>query len=176
MTLTTAQCATIAKVAHKGQKYGDMRYFHGHVCEVVKELSREGYHPSEAIRQLAYLHDVAEDTNFTMSDLASLGVDRHVLECLGWLTRSISESYTDYIENIITLAPYEAALVKIADLRVNLRMSEKSVEILRGCRASSVGEKKYLKAKARVKKYSLALLAFKMIEKGPSVTTDRNNP
>jgi (p)ppGpp synthase/HD superfamily hydrolase len=166
MTLTTSQCATLAKVAHKGQKYGKLDYFEDHVCEVVKEL----HFPSERVRQIAYLHDVVEDTKFSLSDLAYLGVGPHVVKCVAWLTHDGSQSYADYIADIILWAPYEAALVKMADLRVNLRMSEKTMA------ENDPSTAAYQRAKARVQKYQLALLAFKMVEKGPSVITDRNNP
>lgn len=150
MTLSTTQCATIAKLAHKGQKYGKLGYFEGHVQAVVDEL---GPKASEAAKQIAYLHDVVEDTAYTLSDLQSLGVDQHVLECLLWLTRDKDESYAEYIKNIITKAPYRAALVKMADLRVNLRMSEKTRdEVAPGAY--------WEEAIRRVQKYELALLVF----------------
>ena len=65
----------------------------------------------------ALLHDVVEDTDLTIDDLAREGFHEDVLTALTLLTHNPAEEYMDYISRIST-CPL-ARKVKLADLRHN---------------------------------------------------------
>lgn len=69
----------------------------------------------------ALLHDVIEDTQLTISDIASHGFSATVIEALTLLTRDESdksdEAYFEYVHKIASNPT--ARLVKIADLKHN---------------------------------------------------------
>ena len=70
----------------------------------------------------AILHDVLEDTDWTIEDLARWGVDSGVCEVVDVLARRSSETYMDYIRRICDapgVAGDTARLVKVADLTVS---------------------------------------------------------
>ena len=97
--------------------------------------------PDELTAAAALLHDVAEDTDYTLFDLADMGFPSPVLEALALLTHKEEEPYPDYVarlrENPI------ARTVKRADLRHNSDLT----------RLDTVGEKD----QARIEKYRAAL-------------------
>lgn len=70
---------------------------------------------------VALLHDVAEDTDITLEDLAKEGFGPEVMQALKLLTHDESVDYMDYVravkENPIAKA------VKLADLRHNSDLS-----------------------------------------------------
>jgi hypothetical protein len=71
----------------------------------------------------AVLHEVLEDTKFTLDELARSGVDPVVCEALDVLTRRSGETYTDYIGRICRapgVAGETARQVKVADLTVSV--------------------------------------------------------
>jgi (p)ppGpp synthase/HD superfamily hydrolase len=67
------------------------------------------------------LHDVIEDTPYTLEDLSALGYPESILQALDCLSRRKEESYEEFIlrikENPL------ACKVKLADLRDNSDMS-----------------------------------------------------
>jgi hypothetical protein len=70
----------------------------------------------------AILHDVLEDTEWSIDDLARRGVDSVVCEVVDLLTRQTGETYIDYIRRICGapgVAGETARLVKVADLTVS---------------------------------------------------------
>ena len=69
----------------------------------------------------ALLHDVAEDTEYGISDLRKMGFPESVLEVLALLTHEESVPYMDYVEKISHNAT--AKKVKLADLRHNSDLS-----------------------------------------------------
>ena len=69
----------------------------------------------------ALLHDVVEDTDYTLSDLAEIGFPCEVIEALALLTHDSNVPYMDYVKAI---APNPIArAVKMADLRHNSDLS-----------------------------------------------------
>ncbi|MCR4962964.1 MAG: HD domain-containing protein [Firmicutes bacterium] len=97
--------------AHKEQtdKSGLPYVFHPfHVAEQM---------PDEKTTIAALLHDVIEDTAYTLEDLRGMGFDEDVLEALTLLAYDHKTPYPDYVakikENEI------ARTVKLADLRHN---------------------------------------------------------
>jgi len=71
----------------------------------------------------AVLHEVPENTYWTIDDLASMGVDPLVCQVLDLLTPRSGEPYMDHIRRICQapgLAGDTARLVKVADLTVSV--------------------------------------------------------
>jgi len=86
-------------------------------------------------RMVAVLHDVVEDSEWTLDHLRNEGFPDHVLAAVDCLTRKSDEPYEDFIERvqINTLA----RTVKIADLEDNLdasrlpELTDKDIERIR---------------------------------------------
>lgn len=89
----------------------------------------------------APLHDVVEDTHYTLQNLAEMGFDQEVLDTLALMTHRKGVPYLEYVamlkENPIARA------VKLADLRHNSDESrpetvdENAKRRLEKCRAAS---------------------------------------
>lgn len=108
----------IARLAHKGQKYGDHDYFLHHIEGVVGLMSRTaGCTFGHAT--VAYLHDVLEDTDVTALDLEELGFSEDVIESVKAMTHQKGESYEDYIDRLVQ--DKVAAIVKYYDLEFNIQ-------------------------------------------------------
>ena len=72
----------------------------------------------EVSTTVALLHDIIEDTAYTLSDLINLGFDKEVIEALKYMTHEDGVDYFDYIKNI---ANNKIAIkVKLADLEHNM--------------------------------------------------------
>ena len=104
----------IAWDAHRGQVDKAGRPYISHPLTVASKMDTE-----EEIAA-ALLHDVVEDSRYTLDDLRKAGIPEEVLEAVRLLTRSPEEDYFDYVrrvkENPI------AAKVKMADLQHNSRL------------------------------------------------------
>lgn len=78
----------------------------------ISESEKEDYYV------VGWLHDVVEDTNYTLGDLLDLGFGYDVVEAVDAITRRDDEDYREYIlrvkENVI------ARQVKMADIGHNL--------------------------------------------------------
>ena len=71
----------------------------------------------ETTTVVALLHDVVEDTDYTLEDLRRMGFSQEVLEALTLLTHDPAVPYMDYVAAI---KPNPVARsVKLADLRHN---------------------------------------------------------
>lgn len=98
----------------------------------------------------AILHDILEDTDWTIEDLARRGVDSVVCEVVDVLTRQSGETYMDYIRRICDapgVAGETARLVKVADLTVSFDRAnsdalreryEQSLPLVQGALATAV--------------------------------------
>ena len=121
--------------AHKDQqdKSGMPYVFHPfHLAEQMQ---------TEETTIVALLHDVVEDTDYTLEDLAAMGFDPVVIEALTLLTHDENVPYMEYVRTIKDNPVAKA--VKLADLQHNSDLS----------RLDSVDEK----ALARREKYLKAL-------------------
>lgn len=111
-TDATRKAMKIMYQQHMGQtdKSGVPYCFHPwHVAESMTD---------ELTACAALLHDVIEDTDMTIEELAEEGFPEPVLVALEILTRPEGVSYDDYIRRI---APNEIARkVKMSDLRHNM--------------------------------------------------------
>jgi len=83
-----------------------------HCIFVMREMPKDDIE----LNIIAVLHDLIEDTDWEISDLAAYGYSDRVLDALILLTHD-DESYDDYIKNIATNP--DATKVKMADLRHN---------------------------------------------------------
>lgn len=108
----------IARIAHAGQKYGDGDYFANHVAKVAGNVQHDPNARYDHV-VVAYLHDVVEDTAFTLVDLADFGYGTNILDAVDALTRKDGENYLD--DYIPRLKRNDlAALVKKHDLIANM--------------------------------------------------------
>lgn len=74
----------------------------------------------DVARQVAVLHDVVEDTDVTLEELARRGFAGEVIAGVDALTHRVDESYQDYV---LRIAQSDVARqVKIADLNDNYRL------------------------------------------------------
>lgn len=124
----------IALQAHKDQvdKAGEPYILHP--LRLMQAMS------SEKEQIVAILHDVVEDSEWTLKALKLAGFSEEVIEALDCLTRR-HESYPEFIERVIVNDL--ARKVKIADLKDNLDVT----------RMGSLDDKDL----ARVKKYHKSL-------------------
>lgn len=133
-TPMTKMAMAICFAAHKNQvDKGGMPYVF-HPIHVAEQLETE----EEVCTAL--LHDVVEDTWFTLEDLAAAGFPEGVLDALKLLTHDPREGYLDYVVRV-RRNPI-ARRVKLADLAHNSDLN----------RLDTVGEKE----KRRVLKYRMA--------------------
>ena len=99
--------------------------FEAHKNQVDKTGLPYVFHPFHLAEQMndeittacALLHDVVEDTDYTFSDLESMGLPSEVIEALKLLTHEDDVPYMDYVKNL-SKNP-NAKAVKIADLMHN---------------------------------------------------------
>ena len=134
-TPMTKKALKLCYEAHKEQtdKSGIPYVFHPiHLAEQMGD---------EDTTVVALLHDVVEDTDYTLEDLRAMGFNQNVIEAIRLMTHAEGVPYLDYVakikENPIARA------VKLADLAHNSDLT----------RLDTVDEK----AMARVQKYTQAI-------------------
>lgn len=124
--------------------------FEAHKDQTDKSGMPYVFHPFHLAEQMqteqtivvALLHDVVEDTQYTLEDLWNMGFDKAVIDALALLTHDDNTDYMDYVRAI--KGNPIAKAVKLADLAHNSDLS----------RLTTVDEKalqrreKYLKAMA----------------------------
>ena len=123
--------------------------FEAHKDQVDKSGLPYVFHPFHLAEQMqdenttivALLHDVVEDTDYTLDDLRAMGFGDEVMEALSYMTHDPAVPYMEYVakirENDI------ARRVKLADLRHNSDIT----------RLDSIGQR----ALDRVAKYAQAI-------------------
>ena len=110
-TKMTKAALKLCSEAHKAQqdKSGIPYVFHPfHLAEQMKD---------EESTIAALLHDVVEDTPYTIDDLRDKGYDYRILEVISVMTHDESVPYMEYILKIKQNAIAKA--VKLADLKHN---------------------------------------------------------
>ena len=138
-TPTTKMAMRLCFQAHKNQTdKSDIPYvFHPiHLAEQMED---------EDTTVVALLHDVVEDTDYTIDDLAAMGFHERVLDAIRLMTHDDDVPYMDYVAKIKENAIAKA--VKLADLAHNSDITRLDV----------IDEK----AKARVEKYARAIQLLK---------------
>ena len=109
------QALAIAEDAHKGQvdKAGVVYIQHPlYVASLVE---------GELAKTIALLHDVVEDSAWTLEDLRMEGLPEEVVQAVGILTKHRDESYEEYLMHV-KQNPL-ARQVKLADLQHNSDLS-----------------------------------------------------
>jgi len=101
----------IAEKHHAGQVDKAGRPYMEHPLRVMKAMS------NDAERIVAILHDVIEDTDFTLEQLAAEGFPGYILEALDSVTRRDGETYEAFITR--AAANPIGRRVKYADLQDN---------------------------------------------------------
>lgn len=99
--------------------------FEAHKEQVDKTGLPYVFHPFHLAEQMddevstvcALLHDVVEDTDYTLEDLSCMGFPTEVTDVLALLTHDPDEPYMDYVRRIT--ANETASKVKVADLMHN---------------------------------------------------------
>ena len=111
----TKKAMKLCYEAHKDQvdKSGLPYVFHpAHVAEQMTD---------EATTIVALLHDVVEDTDYTLEDLAAEGFEKEILEAVALMTHEDDVPYLDYVAKLKD-NPIARA-VKLADLAHNSDLS-----------------------------------------------------
>ncbi len=133
-TELTKKAMRLCFAAHKDQvdKSGLPYVFHPfHVAEQMT---------TEETTAVALLHDVIEDTDYTLADIAAMGFPQSVTDALKLLTHDERVPYMTYVA-AIKQNPIARA-VKLADLRHNSdlsrldRIDEKALERVRKYRSA----------------------------------------
>ncbi len=107
--------------------------FEAHKNQVDKSGAPYVFHPFHLAEQMeteqttivALLHDVVEDTNYTLEDLSKMDFGQAVIDALSLLTHDDKVEYMDYVLAIKQNAIAKA--VKLADLRHNSDLSRLDV-------------------------------------------------
>lgn len=73
------------------------------------------------LKEIAYLHDILEDTNTTTQELISIGISTDTINIINILTKKKDEPYTNYINRIKKNST--AQMIKKADLEDNMNIS-----------------------------------------------------
>lgn len=110
-TKLTKQALKLCFNAHKDQidKTGLPYVFHPFYLATQME--------DEYTKVIALLHDVIEDTSYTLLDLKNMGYPKEIIDALECLTHQKNIPYIDYIQKIKTNS--YATIVKLADLKHN---------------------------------------------------------
>lgn len=111
---TVEDAVAIAAQAHRGQRDKAGAPYLLHPLRMMLRMD------SEAAMMAAVLHDVVEDTEWTLDRLREAGFPEEVLEAVDCLTHRDGESYEEFVERVRTNPM--ARQVKIADLEDNMNI------------------------------------------------------
>ncbi len=134
-TPLTKKAMQLCFAAHKDQKDKSGMPYVFHPFHLAEQMTDEN------TTVTALLHDVVEDTPYTLDDLAAMGFPSQVVQAIGLMTHKDGEDYLLYVARLKD-NPIARA-VKLADLRHNSDLS----------RLDLVDEK----ALARAEKYRAAI-------------------
>lgn len=111
---TLQRAIEIAVEAHKEQTQKNNLPYVLHPLTLMLSMN------TDETRIAAVLHDVVEDTDWTLDLLAAEGFRKEVLDAIDCLTHREDTSYDDYIDRI---RPNSIArTVKLADLKDNMNL------------------------------------------------------
>ena len=111
---TFEDAVSIAARAHRGQTDKAGAPYLLHPLRMMLRMD------TEAAMMAAVLHDVVEDTEWTLERLREAGFSDEVLEAVDCLTHREGESYEEFVKRVRT-NPI-ARQVKIADLEDNMNV------------------------------------------------------
>lgn len=107
-----AKAIAIASEAHVKQLDKGGKAYILHPLRVMSTMPQD----DPEMMQIAVMHDVVEDSDWTIEDLRKEGFSDRVLDALSLLTRG-DEDYETYIDNIATNP--DATRSKLGDIRDN---------------------------------------------------------
>ena len=116
-TSLTKKAMQIAFDAHVNQKDKSGLPYIFHPYQVAQQMT------DEISTCVALLHDVVEDTDISIDDLAAQGMPQAVIDALLLLSHDSDTPYMDYIGGIKASGNKTAIAVKLADLRHNSDVS-----------------------------------------------------
>lgn len=122
--MTIEETLRIALDAHEGQKdlVGNPAVLH-----LLAVCVAGG---NELEQKAGLLHDIVEDTDLTLDDLRSKGVEEEVISAVDLLTHRDEDSYEDYVRKIAFSGNKTAIQVKLHDLHHNLLRAEAAIRTL----------------------------------------------
>jgi (p)ppGpp synthase/HD superfamily hydrolase len=112
---TLEDAISLAAKAHRGCKDKAGAVYILHPLRVMLRMKTNDE------RIIALLHDVVEDTEYTLEDLRKAGYSQKILQSLDYLTKRDGEEYKEFI-NRVKHNPL-ARKVKIADVEDNLDLA-----------------------------------------------------
>lgn len=111
---TIEDAVSVAARAHKGQKDKAGAPYLLHPLRMMLQMD------SETAMIAAVLHDVVEDTDWTLKRLREAGFAEEVVEAVDCLTHREGESYEEFVERV--RANPISRQVKVADLEDNMNI------------------------------------------------------
>lgn len=111
---TIEDAISVAARAHKGQKDKAGTPYLLHPLRMMLRMD------SETAMMAAVLHDVVEDTDWTLERLRDAGFAEEVVEAIDCLTHREGESYEEFVGRV--RANPIARQVKVADLEDNMNI------------------------------------------------------
>ena len=72
-------------------------------------------HLDDDTQHIAWLHDIVEDTDVTITELISRGYSTEVIDAVFLLTKPKQTPYADYIDHLVASGNRRAIVVKLAD-------------------------------------------------------------
>jgi (p)ppGpp synthase/HD superfamily hydrolase len=112
---TLENAISLAAKAHRGRKDKAGAAYILHPLRVMLRMKTKDE------RIVAVLHDVVEDTKYTLEDLRKAGYSQKILQSLDYLTKRDGEEYDQFIKRI-KRNPL-ARKVKIVDIEDNLDLT-----------------------------------------------------
>ena len=109
---TLNRAIEIAVAAHRGQTDKAGRPYILHPLWLMQQFE------DEDAMIVSILHDVVEDSAFTLADLSSEGFAPDVVRAIDAISRRVDESYEEYVSRV--RAHPVARRVKLADLEHNM--------------------------------------------------------
>jgi (p)ppGpp synthase/HD superfamily hydrolase len=109
---TLEDAILLAAQTHRGQVDKVGQPYILHLLRVMLRVE------TEQEQMVAVLHDLVEDTSYTLDDLRALGYSEAVVEALDCVTRRSDETYEEFI--LRASANPLARRVKLADLEDNM--------------------------------------------------------
>ncbi len=124
-----AKALLIAAEVHAEQRDKADKPYIGHILRLMERVN------SEQEKIVALLHDVVEDSEYTLVELRQQGFSDEIVNAVDCMTRRSGESYSQFIERCATNSI--SRIVKSADLEDNMdirrleSLTEEDVERLR---------------------------------------------
>jgi (p)ppGpp synthase/HD superfamily hydrolase len=123
-----AKAIAIAAKAHENQQDRGGHPYVLHPIRVMMQMQ------TEDTKIVAVLHDVVEDTDWTIDKLRQEGFPEYILDAIDSVTRGENEMYRDFVER--TSKNHLGTIVKLGDLRDNMdvtrldEMEQRDAEML----------------------------------------------